>query len=115
MSVLTFVENSIKHADGRKAIDVTIQAGVVTQGNRPKLAISITDTGKGFSEAFLEEQKHTDPSQMVYRRNQVGISNIRYRLWLTYENEASLTLENREGHAGVTLCIPYEPMEEGIS
>ena len=115
MSVLTFVENSIKHADGRKAIDVTIQAGVVTQGNRPKLAISITDTGKGFSEAFLDEQKHADPSQMVYRRNQVGISNIRYRLWLTYENEASLTLENREGHAGVTLCIPYEPMEEGIS
>lgn len=113
MSVLTFVENSIKHSQRPETTEVFIKAEVLAAStDSPMLFITIEDTGGGFPDRFLEEQKRIDPSQMLYRRTQIGISNIRYRLWLTYEREASLSLENRSDHAIVKLMIPYEPMED---
>lgn len=113
MSVLTFVENSIKHSQCPETTEVFIKAEILSAStDSSMLLITIEDTGGGFPDHFLEEQKKADPSQMIYRRTQIGISNIRYRLWLTYEREAFLSLENRQNHAIVKLLIPYEPMED---
>ena len=110
MSVLTFVENSIKHTKQVDHLSLSIDCSVLYEDtDEPELQIVIKDSGGGFPESYLEEQNHADPSEIIYRRSQIGISNVRYRLWLIYEDSADLHLYNEDNHAVVEITIPYEP------
>ena len=104
------MENSIKHTKQVDHLSLSIDCSVLYEDtDEPELQIVIKDSGGGFPESYLEEQNHADPSEIIYRRSQIGISNVRYRLWLIYEDSADLHLYNEDNHAVVEITIPYEP------
>ncbi len=114
MTVLTFVENSIKHTNNVDHLYLSVNCSLSDEDtDEPEMTIIIKDSGGGFPEEYLKEQSHTDPSEMVYRRTQIGISNVRYRLWLVYGENAQLKFYN-EGTdtAVVELTFPFDEVAE---
>ena len=95
MMIQTLVENAIKHGlepkpeGGHLAVRAEIRHG--------KLAVTVTDTGLGFSQAAGETAG-----------TGVGLANIRERLAMLYGTRASLTIaDNPGGGTMVTITVPY--------
>lgn len=107
ISVLTFVENCIKHSKS-DLLHVSISAHVVQKGNSELLTIIIRDNGGGFSQQALEELNAAESSNIQYRHAKIGISNVRYRLWLIYRQEATVSFYNEKSDAVVKLTMPFE-------
>lgn len=107
ISVLTFVENCIKHSKS-DLLHVSISAHVVQKGNSELLTIIIRDNGGGFSQQALEELNTAESSNIQYRHAKIGISNVRYRLWLIYRQEATVSFYNEKSEAVVKLTMPFE-------
>ncbi|MCF0136543.1 MAG: histidine kinase [Lachnospiraceae bacterium] len=131
MIVLTFIENSIKHSKDVPHLTMHIRTRMEQvkesdkTGKNPGTSslgtvdaaekdgegilyhnITITDNGLGFSEEALNALNKADPSDLQYRRNHIGISNVRYRLWLLYGSLASVEFSNDEGNAVVHIRYP---------
>ena len=107
MSLLTFVENSIKHAKNGSSLQLSISVeAVVEQDGQKKVRFLLRDSGGGFPEPTLREMEALDPSKTVYRRTQVGIANVRSRLYLKYGETASLRLRNDGDSAVVEIVTP---------
>ena len=107
MSLLTFVENSIKHAKNGSSLQLSISVEAVTeQGGQKKIRFQLRDSGGGFPEQTLREMEQLDPSKTVYRRTHVGIANVRSRLYLGYGEKASLHLRNDGECAVVEIVTP---------
>ena len=107
LSILTFVENSIKHGMANQdefQIIIKIQL-LLTEGAEHYLNIVILDEGLGFSEDILK--KLNCGINMQSANGQVGISNIRKRLDFIYGDSASLHFSNAKG-ACVDIFIPVE-------
>lgn len=107
--VQPFVENAIKHGfiNNVKPFAVHIEVGSETEnGGVPYASILIRDSGPGFNDQQLEllnggmyEREPTD--------RQLGIWNVRRRLTMFYEDQASLAFRNDpEGGGVVELKIP---------
>lgn len=107
ISVLTFVENCIKHSKS-SLLHVSISTRIVQKGDSDFLTIIIRDNGGGFSQQALDELNNADSSNILYRHTQIGISNVRYRLWLIYRQEAAVSFYNEESDAVVELTMPFE-------
>lgn len=105
LTILTFVENSIKHSENSTFIE--IQTRLIQENGHEMIAAIIRNTG-AFPEEQLASLNAADPSVMSYDREHVGISNVRYRLWLIYQEKASLTFANEDGNAVVNVCFPFE-------
>ena len=56
----------------------------------------------------LEHLNGLDPSKVEYHNEHVGISNVRYRLWLVFREQAKLTFRNDDCRAVVEMLLPYE-------
>ena len=110
MSVLTFVENSLKHRSILDILHIDIQADIYfsESSGRKMLRIVIEDDGGGFPEEVLISLGQADVTQLTYQHRQIGISNVRYRLWLIYGRDAAVNFKNREHHAVVTITLPWE-------
>ena len=108
LSILTFVENAIKHGPNRDGLKIELQIRTGAEQNRQYVFITIRNNGSAFSEEDLDQLNHADPSVMLYQRDHVGISNVRYRLWLIYGNEACLSFKNEENHAVVSVRYPLQ-------
>lgn len=110
MTVVTFVENSIKHSPNDKSLSIRVVAGL-TSGTRGgnMLLLTISNTG-AFSHEALRQLNSADPSEMVYKHEKIGISNVRYRLWLIYRETACITFKNEGSFAVVHVLIPFEPL-----
>ena len=111
MTILIFVENSSKHAQVSDRLNVRISIDLLedTSDSRDMLII-IRDDGGGYPEHVLHEFARTDPSRMSYRTTQIGMSNVLYRLWLVYREEAAVTIRNEDGCAIAEILIPAEPL-----
>ena len=105
LTILTFVENSIKHSE--QTIAIEIETRLIQEDGHEMVAATIRNTG-AFPEEQLASLNAADPSVMSYDREHVGISNVRYRLWLIYQEKASLTFANEDGNAVVTVRFPFE-------
>ena len=97
MMLQTLVENAIKHGlepkpeGGRLLVKAEVVHG--------KLAVSVADTGLGFGMAATAGTG-------------VGLANIRERLQLLYNGQATLTVtENAGGGTVATITVPYRTVE----
>lgn len=108
MTVVTFVENSIKHSANDSSLTITVTARLLQEKDAgDTLNITIKNNG-AFSAEALSELNSADPSEMVYKHEKIGISNIRYRLWLLYREKAAVTFANEDGWAVVNIHMPFE-------
>lgn len=112
MSILTFVENCIKHSPGDVEISITVAGKELPEGK--VLAISIENDGGPFEPQILEALNSADPSDIQYHNQHVGISNVRYRLWLVFKERAKLSFRNEGRNAIVEIHLPYEQEEEDL-
>lgn len=106
LSILTFVENSIKHGMASlNEFKISITAREIKGEEKDYLNISVCDDGKGFSEDILEKlnsNTHLPPGSGI------GISNVKKRLRLLYGDSASVFFTNARG-ACTEVFIPITP------
>ena len=108
MTILTFVENCIKHGGNIQTLKIRISASArFNEEEEPEAMIEIRNNG-----AFLEEtlQELNQPSEhgFSYRKDHVGISNVRYRMYLIYGDRASVRFLNDDDDAVVQTVFPIE-------
>ena len=60
----------------------------------------------------MEQQSNVDLKELSYRREHIGILNVRYRLFLVFGDKASLTLKNDGSSAVVEIVTPCEQSSE---
>lgn len=110
MSVLTFVENSLKHRKVWGILHIDIRSDIFLHPDTGKKMVRVTieDDGGGFPEETLTSLRQADVTQLVYQPHQIGITNVRYRLWLIYGKSATVTFANRDYRAIVQITLPYE-------
>ena len=105
--LMTFVENSLKHAGVRQqGICVSLKAGKAVLEGEPALELFVLDNGPGFSEQNLEELNAGDEPKLSGGRKHVGLHNIYKRLSLLYGSHFRLEFYNTEAGAGVYTVIP---------
>ncbi|WP_173115923.1 cache domain-containing sensor histidine kinase [Paenibacillus qinlingensis] len=108
------VENSIKH--GREttgeSVHICIRGEVVQADRGDKLLLTVADNGPGFSAETLVRltQEQADSHAHQYRHNQVGLSNLIYRLHMFYAGEAKITFFNDPvaGGAVIEVLLPLQ-------
>lgn len=105
------VENSIKHGRETTGESVHIHIrGEAVQGD--KLLLTVADNGPGFTAETLVrlKQEQADSHAHQYRHNQVGLSNLIYRLHMFYSGEAKITFLNDpvSGGAVVEVVLPLQ-------
>ncbi len=90
LCIQTFVENSVKYATKTGGIlTVKIQVGILEEetGER-KLSICISDNGTGYPDEMLEELNRP-VTDFQFRSYHVGIDNLKYRIYLMYQEAAN--------------------------
>ena len=102
--ILTFIENSIVHAQGPKrsimCIDMELIAKKKSDGTY--LCIHISDNGRGFTSEQLKMLNAPVADVQIGAEHGIGIHNIRNRLNLLYGNKALLIISNAPlGHGAV--------------
>jgi two-component system sensor histidine kinase YesM len=105
ISILTFVENSIKYgAQQQRTLVIDIKIHIIED----YLNISILDNGPGYEENILEQLNSTDAN---LGKSSIGIENVIKRLKLIYHDKASISFSNDQG-ACVEIFIPKKPEED---
>lgn len=113
-SILTFVENAIKHSRlVDTSLEISVRCIVLQDGDGDYLNIRIHDNGGGFSQEQLELLNRT--AESVYTDKHVGISNIRARLKLLYGDKATLCFMNLTDGACVDVFVPLRAAIPGGS
>lgn len=108
-SVLTFVENAVKH--GQRVdfpLVIHIRAALLEAPDGNYVNISIMDNGPGFSQAQLRQLNTGVTGEETMEREHIGILNIKQRFALLYQDRASITFTQRNG-ADVEIFLPFEP------
>ena len=54
----------------------------------------------------LTQLNDESPETVIYKKERVGISNVRYRMWLIYGEHFKLTFKNKDNDAIVQLQFP---------
>ncbi|MGI6256029.1 MAG: histidine kinase [Acutalibacter sp.] len=107
LSLLTFVENSIKHSQRQDTpLEIRIKSSSLDTDAGKYLYVSVSDNGGGISPE--EIQKLNGPQSQVYSDRHVGISNIRSRLELLFPGKATLSFRNLTDGACVELFLPIQ-------
>jgi len=109
LSVLTFVENSIKHGAGETGRDITIDVTVrkIREQQTDKMQILISDDGVGFPGEIIETYNSDFKPKEDWRQGEhIGFRNIYKRLFLLYGNQFSLSLRNTGTGTEVEIRIP---------
>jgi two-component system sensor histidine kinase YesM len=107
MSILTFVENSVKHgASARRPLAIQIKARLLCSEEEQFVNISISDNGKGFSEESLK--KLNEIEQQKEQGENIGIVNVKRRLALIYNGRSIVSFSNNTVVSGacVEIFIP---------
>ena len=106
LSILTFVENSVKHCVNPSEIWIHIKALTVADGQDTYLNITVSDNCGGFSPQALEILNHLEEHDFLYKDYHVGIYNVYYRMKLMYGNQATLAFYNLEDQGCAELYLP---------
>lgn len=105
--LITFVENSVKHASPPEdeSLTISLSCRKLEENNESKLEIVITDNGQGFSQEVLEKINRKE--SIEENGNHIGITNCIKRMELLYGSSFTLHTDNTAPHgARVTLVIP---------
>ena len=106
LTILTFVENAIKHGKDLSELVIKIYAGItINEDGEVYANIRIANTGH-FDDNALTQLNDESPETVMYKKERVGISNVRYRMWLIYGERFSLTFKNKDNDAIVQLQFP---------
>ena len=92
MLLQPIVENAIKHGLEPKVAGGTVRVSATRVGEQ--MVVSVADNGLGFSE-------HADSSG-----EGVGLSNLRERLAVLYDGQATLTVAELNPGAAITIAVP---------
>lgn len=107
ISILTFVENAVKHADpSDTALFIHIKCSRLDSEEGNYLYITVCDNGGGFPPEILSELNN--PHGKAAGDGHIGISNIRHRLRFLYDERATVSFRNRSTGACVELFLPIE-------
>lgn len=107
LSILTFVENSVKHAQSLdKKLIISVKATLLRNGEESYANISIADNGPGFPESLINQLNHGEYISEDGDAH-LGIRNICERLNYVYSGRSSITFIS-SGGAGIELFIPYD-------
>lgn len=107
--IQSFLENSIKHSVSlEELVQLSVTIDLMESGLEPFVEIIIRDTGRGFSEAVLEEIR--SGNRIVDEEGEhIGIWNVRRRLQLLYGDRASIQCHNGFPRGAVVeIRLPYE-------
>jgi two-component system, sensor histidine kinase YesM len=106
MSILTIVENSVKHgACLNSPLMIYIKVRLLISEEEKCVNITISDNGKGFSRERIG--KFNKAEGYNYSGEHVGIYNIKHSLALIYDNKSSISFSNQANGACVEIFIPY--------
>ena len=103
LSLLTFVENAVKHGGSRNVgIEIKVEVPMTEKGKR--LRLSIQDTGVGFPEEMLGVNPKLEEGSQQGRH--LGIRNIQKRLQFLYGENFTLEFQNNSQGGLVVLEFP---------
>lgn len=107
MSILTFVENSVKHASlpGEPLVILIKVMALETEDGR-YVNISISDNGSGFPPDTLEALNQ--PQTFEYTGQHVGILNVKHRFALLYQGKSMFSFSNLQKGSLIEIFIPEE-------
>ena len=107
-----FAENAVKHGlVSGQCIEITIYITSMEIESEKYLYISVSDTGKGFSDETLELIKQQKP--VVYDGcEHIGIYNTLQRIQMAYGEKAEVKFGNMKKNYGAVVEIML-PMERG--
>lgn len=108
LALQTFVENSVKYAQGDKEqeLKIWIQVRLIGTGNESRLDIIVRDNGRGYP-AGMPAMLNRKRDLSADRDSGVGIQNLLCRLKIHYGDGAEWYFENREG-AFSEIILPQE-------
>ena len=105
LSILTFVENSIKHSSLIDTpLEIRIKCRKLASEDGGYLNITVSDNSAGFPAEILKTLN--GPANEVYNDYHVGIANLKQRLRLLYGEKATLYFRNLAGGACAELFLP---------
>ncbi len=105
LSVLTFVENSIKHGMiPQKPLKIQIKVKLLKNDDEEYVNITIMDNGTGLSEEMLDILNKDNDLQTPTQH--VGIMNVKRRFALIYQNKVIFMFRKSNGSL-VEIFIPY--------
>lgn len=101
----TLVENSIKHAMTLyEALQIRVRCFRLRTEDFRGICLVEEDSGEGFREEILRQLLREDA---VFTKEHLGLTNVRYTLYLAYHRNDLLRISNREeGGARVEIRIP---------
>lgn len=110
VSILTFVENSIKHgAKSNQPLHIEITASMLNTEAERYLNLRIHDSGKGISDELLEQLNKQDWEQNT--GTHIGLRNVARRFQLMFGSMPHISFYNDRG-AVVEVFVPLQ--EEGV-
>lgn len=104
--IQTFLENSYKYnTDSRKFLRFTVQIDQIELNEKPYIRLRLLDNGKGYSNEVLKMLSEPDEQFEQYH---IGISNLRKRMRLIYQNDFEIAFFNAP--TGGACSLIYLPM-----
>ena len=115
LCVQTFVENSVKYAVNKsRVLSISITADRIEDDGKWYTRIHITDNGEGYRPEQLE-QLNRPVTEFQYHSMQVGVDNIKYRIYLLYGDKAKLYFYNSPAGGAVTeILLPQVMFEKPV-
>jgi two-component system, sensor histidine kinase YesM len=105
ISVLTFVENSVKHGPYLdKPMNIYIKARLLSSEEGEYVNITISDNGKGFSEEDLIKLNGKEDADSG---EHIGITNVKNRFSIIYSGKSTISFSNQANGACVEIFIPF--------
>ncbi|MGB8455968.1 MAG: histidine kinase [Anaerocolumna sp.] len=104
LSILTFVENSVKHGlQIDRTLMISIRIALLQADEEAFVCITVLDNGTGYSEQDLINLN----SQTEFKKSDsIGIVNVKKRINLIYNNKSTILFSNSNG-ACVEVYIPF--------
>ena len=106
--VQTFLENSYKYnTNSKKFLRFSVQIDRIEIETRPYIRLRLTDNGAGYSNEVLKKLSEPDEQFEQYH---VGISNLKRRMALIYQNDFQMAFFNApNGGACSLIYLPLQP------
>lgn len=106
ISILTFVENSLKHGTQQnQSLKIHIKGKLLVSEDGEYVNITISDNGNGFSEEALRRLNSKEDTDN--HSEHIGINNVKLRFSLIYNNKSAISFMNQAKGACVEIFIPY--------
>ena len=105
LCVQTFVENSVKYAVNKgRVLSISITSDRIEDDGECYTRIHISDNGEGYRPEQLE-QLNRPVTEFQYHSMQVGVDNIKYRVYLLYGEKAKIYFYNSPTGGAVTEIL----------